>query len=233
MSNKSYKTLITLDGSTTYIDPVSGQTMHAKEGALSETLYIYGEAYLKSKEIETPDSIAVVGLGMGYIEFSIFSLYLKHHSNLPKPKFFSFEIDKELKNDFTQWLTGKSVEYINSIFLNTANTVGIDSNKLKDICVESFTNKSWQILDDFRASYSEIPKVGLICFDPYSKSANSDLWEQDFLTGMLTKISADSCVFASYASNGHIKKALRKSGFQNLKKSGFHLKKESTLAVKN
>lgn len=230
---ETYQTLITSDGSPTLIDPKSGQAMHAREGALSETLYIYGEAYVDSKKINTNGNIGVVGLGMGYIELSILLHWLTSFSNHECPIIHSYEADEKLKNDFTSWLTGKPNPILENVAKLVSQQFGLQEKSLKEVALDFYSRFQWQIHGVLNRDSKLNQKFGLVCYDPFSSSANSELWEEEWLDYFIKTFCDEKCVFSTYAANGRLKRVLNKNGFDLKMKVGFGMKRESTLAIKN
>jgi hypothetical protein len=230
---ESYQTLVTADGSPTLIDPHSGQAMHAREGAVSETLYIYGQAYLESRKISAPPTACIVGLGMGYIELAILGHWLTSFNSDPLPVIHSYEADFALRDAFTSWLSGKPNGELDLVLKNVAKPFGLMERDLKDVALNSYATFQWQIHGVLNRECATLSKFGLICYDPFSASANAELWQEPWLDYFIEKFAAEKCVLATYASNGRLKRSLVKNGFRLMQKQGFGMKRESTLAVKS
>lgn len=229
---ETYQTLITADGSPTLIDPKSGQAMHAREGALSETLYIYGEAYLESKKANTNRNICVVGLGMGYIEFTILLHWLTSFSTAESPIIHSYESDPKLREAFTSWLNGKPNLNLEKVAKLVSQQFGLHEKSLKELALDFYSRFQWQIHGVLNRDTAIPAKCGLICYDPFSSSANSELWEEDWLDTFVKNFTAPECVFTTYAANGRLKRVLNKNSFELKNKDGFGMKRESTFAVR-
>lgn len=230
---ETYQTLVTADGSPTLIDPKSGQAMHAREGALEETLYIYGDAYKKSRLIGAPPEVCVVGLGLGYIELSIIALWITQFSTDPQPLIHSYESDLGLKSTFTKWLTRQPNGNLDFVLKLVSRQFGLLDKDLKDVALDFYSRFQWQIHGVLNRDTQIPARFGLICYDPFSSAANPDLWEEAWLQYFLEKSMADKCVFSTYAANGRLKRSLKLSGFTAENRVGFKMKRESTLATKN
>ncbi|OQW48473.1 MAG: hypothetical protein A4S09_04650 [Proteobacteria bacterium SG_bin7] len=230
---ETYQTLMTSDGSPTLIDPKSGQAMHAREGAASETFYIYGQGYLESRKEDVSHSVCVVGLGMGYIELCILGHWLTSFGSDSLPAIHSYESDIKLRDAFTTWLAGKPNGELDLVLKNVSKNFGLMDRDLKDVALNFYATFQWQIHGALSSDTKAPLKFGLICYDPFSSSANPDLWEEDWLDIFVKNFADIKSVFTTYASNGRLKKVLNKCGFSLKNKIGFGMKRESTLAIRN
>lgn len=229
---ETYQTLITADGSPTLIDPKSGQAMHAREGALSETLYIYGEAYVESRKIAANRNVCVVGLGMGYIELSILLHWLTSFSTAESPILHSYESDSKLRDDFVSWLNGKANANLEKAAKLVSQQFGLSEKSLKEVALDFYSRFQWQIHGVLNRDTQAPAKFGLICYDPFSSSANAELWEEDWLDSFVKNFADTESVFSTYAANGRLKRVLNKNSFELKKKDGFGMKRESTFATR-
>ena len=221
----------TSDGSITLCDPASGQAMHAKEGAYSETKYIYGEAFLRIVQQELPASVMVVGLGLGYIELMVIAYSLKEKTK--SLQITSFENNDEYRLAFLAWLRNEESKF-NPIYEKICQRLAADLqvSGIKESAQDLYLKERWKIHRELELQLVST-KHSLICYDPYSSSANPTLWQEKWLTEFMSHSCSQTCVFTTYASNGNLKRALHKCGFTLLEKPGFGMKRESTLATRS
>ncbi len=229
---ETYQTLITQDGSPTLIDPNSGQAMHAVEGALEETLYIYGEAYKRSRQMSAKPEVCIVGLGLGYIELAILAEWLTGYNLDSAPQFHSYESDLELRDNFTRWLTGTPNANLEKVLKLVAAKFGLTARDLKDVALDSYSRFHWQIHGALNLATPVPAQFGLICYDPFSTAANPDLWTEEWLNYFLKNFAGTPCVFSTYAANGRLKRSLAANDFHLDSRPGFKMKRESTLAFR-
>jgi hypothetical protein len=72
----------------------------------------------------------------------------------------------------------------------------------------------------------------IILYDAFSSETSPELWQEEFLKNFIEKAAAPHSFFATYASTGTLKRALKAKGFALKKKPGFSGKRESTLAIR-
>ncbi len=231
-----YITLKTEDGSLTLKKNSSdSEPMHSLKGALTESLYIYGEAvdlFLESNSKDSSFDILSLGTGMGYNEIIAFTKLLK--SNFFDYNFKSFESETHLVDLFLKRIESPDdfPEYF-KLFINSS----LFDRKESDSVLFYNTIKSLSEKIEFCGAFNEAYvkslnyKKYLILFDAYSSKTSESLWTNFFLDKLLKKCAPGSC-FATYASTGVLKRALKENSFYNKNKAGFAFKRQSTLAVK-
>jgi hypothetical protein len=201
--------------------------------------------------------IAIVGLGLGYLERLCTGLHLDllaqqsaakngnkgaETITLPKLLLTSFESNDDLVSRFQRWLSGDSDAWHCSVD-------------------EAFHHKGIKgISNDFRSSLQAMWERGdlifggalgnpestqaggswnthnvfdVVLYDPYSGSSNPQLWDTDFLGAFLrSRANPTQCVFATYASRTDLRRTLSLAGFKTIVRPGFGNKRECTLATK-
>lgn len=215
---------ITKDGSPTLRMANAGESMHHSGGAASETRYIYQSVIDKGYTIKSDSQIAVVGLGLGYIEIS-WAMSL-----ISKPKqLTSFEKIPELSRMFTNWLATQETAIYDDIchFMGAKTTAEIATIKSK--LLENFNLSPIQ--DDV-LNYSDKKQWNIICYDAYSSKTNQELWSESYLQKFLTEHAHQDCVLTTYACTGILKRVLANLGFQVIQREGFQGKRDSTLALR-
>ncbi|MCB0356878.1 MAG: hypothetical protein KDD40_07720, partial [Bdellovibrionales bacterium] len=108
MNGTKYQLICTADGSPSLHWLDSGEAMHNRQGALSESLAIYGECIKESILKNKHAHILSIGLGLAYNEIITSALCL-----LLKPKEIyieSFEAEDTLRESLLDWLTGKTCQ---------------------------------------------------------------------------------------------------------------------------
>ncbi|MGH1467938.1 MAG: MnmC family methyltransferase [Bdellovibrionales bacterium] len=218
----------TQDGSYTLKQKGLEEEMHARGGAISESVFIYYAALKKFFETcSEGDDVEVlsVGLGMGYNEILTAAAYIQSKLEL-KLEVISYETEEVLKGLFLKRLEFAKEHPVfwgafEKEMLNPVDIKKALENKL-DIR-GSFEKESLKALKS---------KKRIILFDAYSNKTSESLWDEDFLKELLVK-SIKGSALTTYAATGALNRALRESGFRNLKREGFLHKRQSTLAVKD
>ena len=225
----SYELIWTQDGSPSLLWRDQNSTvaiteaMHHSGGALSESLYIYGQP-IQWAFAEGLTKVASVGLGLGYNEFLSFknespSLICVH----------SYEKDTGLVEQFRVFLqTGTGPVYKKILELLTAAELYTD---LRERIWQAHQESRLQVRGCLETD-SRQDRYGLILYDAFSSKRSPQLWSEDFLCQWLREHAQDRCLFASYACTGALKRALRANGFTLLDRRGFHGKRASTLAFR-
>ncbi len=225
----------TLDGSPTlaFGQNGEGEKMHHMKGAFSETLHVYGRVLDELKEREWERRILSIGLGIGYNEILVASQFDE------LTLLVSYEKDRELREYFLNWVDGKTNLVPNrfvKIYEEILTLFSIQFKKEKKKIfwnLLKFRNEgSWKVFHELNESF-ECNEMSAILFDPYCSKTNMDLWSEDFLEKFLKNVPGSNCIFGTYASTGSLKKVLKNSQFEWIKRKGFKGKRECTFAVKN
>lgn len=231
----------TLDGSLSLALP-GGEAMHSKEGAFSETLYIYLPVLdaLKSAQV-TKISLFSLGLGVGYVEWMVAAWLLTHPEYAGDFRLITSEIDTELVQSFKNFLDGSHVQHpyfeaFHDASLRSAEHFGLSQPDLIEFLRRALESQSWQISPALThpLNSEDFPYLfNGIFYDAFSSSTDSYLWSQEFLESFIEKLATPLCVLATYACKSTLTKALKHHGFAIEKKKGFAYKRESTLAFRN
>ncbi len=194
------------------------ESMHHSGGAASETQYIYGNPIRQGLAVDPEINFLVVGLGLGYIEMLI-------ASETAGRKIISYEIDPELRHNFSDWVSGADEfdiydQVCRSIKLEPDFVrLQIQKNHLK-LCGELSLKTVFE------------QKSHVICFDAFSQKTSGTLWTEEFLDYFIVHSCEQDCIFTTYACTGLLKRTLEKHGFQFEKRPGFIGKRDSTLATR-
>lgn len=233
-----YQPVVTADESPSlrWLGAETQESMHHSGGAYTETQMIYGdplrEVFKDVGECEGDRknlSVISVGLGLGYIEYLAVVESLKFEKKL---KLLTFEADEFLVQTFLRWLRGE--EFLGAVVYDKmANYFDdVEVQKVKSKMIEMYEDKTWIIEGALTPELKFEGRYNLICYDAFSSKTSPYLWQEDFLKAFLNKASDTSCCFSTYACTGVLKKSLRESGFELIKRRGFMNKKHSTLARK-
>lgn len=226
----------TEDGSlslaTTYENGIC-EKMHHFRGALSESIYIYEPAINWILQQNLPQvHIMSLGLGLGYNEFIAAAVAAKLPSP-PKIQLTTFEIDLDLKTHFIEWLYGRPdawTEQYDQILNLIANHYAITAKTLKSTLCDWHQLEHWKLQGAFPQTLPQSDQYHAVMYDAFSRKMDEMLWQESFLSEFLRHNVARPAAFATYASTGNLKRALKTNGFEWQHKSGFGGKKESTLA---
>lgn len=235
-----YEVLKTADGSPTirlWKNEQSPECMHHLGGALTESLYIYGEALDWAFERTSPTHVLSVGLGLGYNELIATCRYLNLQRSPEDFYLESFEIETSLRENFLNWLQGQSLpqpwqqvydDILNSVTLHFKILPGFAKETLLGLIQQN----RWQLRTELneRTEFSE--RFHCILFDAFSKGATPNLWNEDFLKEFLQKAAARKSVLSTYAATGSLKRALYAENFEVDLRQGFAGKRQSTWATR-
>jgi hypothetical protein len=265
MSNKKPDLQIeihyTADGSPT-LSFNGGEKMHSMDGALSESLYIYGSCIEKTLNIEKP-TILSMGLGLGYNELIGIGLL----ANAKKKDFFILSLDKE------NWLIDNLKNYIkysvekskvnedsnnnHDIKSQSNNQIAQDAPLIKtlyncyDLIVSQVANAlkiipkdliqlTWDALESGNLQISgdvkdikSQEKFNAILYDAFSGKTDQYLWSSNHLINFISTFCDENiCYFTTYAATGDLGRSLKSSGFEVIKQKGYGKKRESTFALR-
>jgi tRNA U34 5-methylaminomethyl-2-thiouridine-forming methyltransferase MnmC len=219
--------------STTYDSGIT-ERMHHFRGALTESVYVYLPAIewaLKNRR-SAPCHVMSLGLGLGYNELLAAGAAVRAAADLTIT---TFEIDPELRGNFTRWLTGTLSDpewaaLYDSVGAATAKALDLRPEDLKAAARELIESGVWRIRGAFPESLDAHDRFHAILYDAFSAKMDGPLWREENLLAFLQRHAAPACAFATYAANGALKRALKGAGFRREFKAGFGGKKESTFA---
>ena len=217
------------------------ESMHHSGGAATETSYIYTEPLKKTikrwpfedlKEL----NIAVVGLGLGYIETSLVGLLQKENFSLATG-LTSFEKESVLIEEFKNFFDQSHKNSIHQkMFQSVSEINNYDENKLFDLMKVVIKNEHLQFRLDLKTELNNTTisaqKFHYIAFDAFSQKTDHPLWKEDFLDNFINQTAEPDCLFTTYACTGTLKQVLKKHGFRLIPRLGFQGKRDSTLAVR-
>jgi len=206
---------------------VEQEQMHSRGGALSESLFVYFDAlnlFFDQPDLAAGAIVESVGLGLGYNEVltAVAALNKKKHNI----ELWSYESEKILEPLFFKRLEKPdSYPFYWSQF---KQKIEFD---LLEVC--SFLKRKIDLKGALNRAAVEKneKKQRLILFDAYSNKTSESLWTPEFLKAYLATCSSGS-VLSTYAATGVLKRCLEDEGFENLNKTGFLKKRQSTLARK-
>jgi hypothetical protein len=208
--------------------------MHHRASALSETLYVYGEAVAYALDLGMR-KFASVGLGLGYVEWVVVA------SALAKGVWCgctmrSFELDEALLEGFEASLMakepkGSEVSKVHAEVLTAVSThFDISESRLRQALVEATWQGRSRRETALTSETAWEEKADCLLYDAFSAESQPSLWTIEFLERLIECAAAPQCIFASYASNGPLKRSLKSKGFYFHKRAGFGGKRECTLA---
>jgi tRNA U34 5-methylaminomethyl-2-thiouridine-forming methyltransferase MnmC len=208
--------------------------MHHRAGALSETLYVYGEAIEYALDLGMRKFVSV-GLGLGYVEWVLVASALAK-GVWPSCSLRSFELDEALLDGFEAGLmekepTGSNVSKVHVEVLTAVSAhFGITEQRLREALVQATSQGRSRREQALTSETSWEEKADCVLYDAFSAELQPSLWTTEFLSRFLESAAAPQCLFASYASNGPLKRTLKSKGFHCHKRAGFGGKRECTLA---
>jgi tRNA U34 5-methylaminomethyl-2-thiouridine-forming methyltransferase MnmC len=224
--------ILTADGSPTIC--LGGlENMHNSQGALSESLYIYGHGLEQMLSWKVQARVISVGLGLGYNEMIAFALTLKHQQSL---QLWSFETFAYLRRSMEQWLIGEDCALFaiyDQILLGVAQKLEMSAREIKNAMTIAIKNRTWQIRGGFPEDSEGINSANCILYDAFSAKTCPELWEEQSLQNNLRPLLAPQTVFVTYAATGSLKRALSGLDFSLPPRAGFAGKRDSTLGIRN
>lgn len=258
-ANATYTKVITDDGSPTVrmsAPDLPNEDMHHSGGALSESLFVYGEIVRAALNFNLEPKIASVGLGLGYNEAitvaeiltferkrfqfleKLLMPKLPEHG-LPEIKIHSFEKDETIRQCYQNWLLNKDPDaFWAPIFQEVLILVGkkydISDGHLKREIAKLWREEKFKIsgaVEEFQA-HAEVGGYSVILYDAYSTKATPKLWDEGFLKSFLQRMSAQFCFFSSYAALNGLNRALEACGYQLDIHRGFSNKRNATWAYR-
>jgi hypothetical protein len=240
-----------------------GEAMHHLNGAASESLHVYGPAIrmawsmFAQSSIQETLRVAVVGLGLGYLERLCVALGPRSTESRPglgssaktiaPLELHSFESNPTLVEAFTSWLQGGHCSWHQAAhdtlgrLLAEQATLATEPHVTGEDLLQRLRimlqDKAWQwrgpLRDHLLSAGTESQNYHALLFDPYSAHALPQLWSYEFLTQWLSLVANESfCVFATFASRSSLHRALKQQGFKVTVRPGFGGKRECTLAIR-
>lgn len=252
--------LTTEDGSPTLKPTQTGhalpvQAMHSLQGALSETLHVYGPLADALASHRVAQKAVVVGLGLGYIESLLAATALC--TSWTPHSLVSFESETELSDAFISALalTGAHPADEQSpleephpphtlpalcadVQHRVAKAMGVDTAPLRSLLLRWHEEGRFLILgslnEEALAEVSQkraLEGFGALFFDAYSAEASRELWTPPFLNALLS-LAAPRAGVSTYAAKGDLVRAARAHGFVRERRYGYGAKRECTLAFR-
>jgi tRNA U34 5-methylaminomethyl-2-thiouridine-forming methyltransferase MnmC len=240
-----FELITTTDGSPSICltsDIFRPEAMHHREGALSESLFIYHGLLDEALKHHCPPRILSVGLGCAYNELITIAHFLANSPQQLESFYLeSFEGDDTLRNTFINWLAGAALntqleKQLANIFQKVLDLVSrhfnISPDKLKKATLTLYESKQFVIRDWLKSDTQFHNKFGVIYFDAFSNKSTPELWSDEFLNSFLSKTADSNCGLATYAATGALNRALKQNGFQLREQKGFAAKRQSTRALR-
>jgi tRNA U34 5-methylaminomethyl-2-thiouridine-forming methyltransferase MnmC len=228
--------LTTGDGSPTLAfkrDDGYCEKMHHQGGALSESLFIYGEALTLAQGSGRVHALSF-GLGLGYNELITIARLHPHGDDW---RIWSYEAVPFLREEFSAWALGEAGTALAEITTQIAAQVGQRLGGVSALELQAWTKAAIQsgrleLRGAFPADVGLANSCNLVYYDAYSNKMDSSLWGEEHFINDLNPVLAPACVFATYAATGALNRALKQLGFRRLDKAGFQGKRQSTLAIR-
>ncbi len=221
--------MLTEDGSPSVLfTDEHGQTelMHNQRGALSETIYVYGELLELLLSFYPQPKIINVGLGLGYSEVLCAALSLKYNKDFGV--IHSYEKEQALTQYFLDSIALENLIVVESV----AKTLEIDPKliyqKLK-LWIKTSQLVIFGALDDHPQTQT---LFNGILYDPFSEKMESQFWSEQWLNHFIKEFADPTCILASYAAKGVLNRCLKQNQFFLSKRPGFGGKKQCTLAFR-
>ena len=213
------------------------EVMHHSSGAVEESFYIYFPAMEWCAQHLKKLNILSLGLGTGLNEMIAIAYGFLNKEIIESFYMESFESDPHLVETFKAFVFKEPLE--ETYFRAYATNLNLICRRLlvsPDQVLNELKNKMKQGQLVFRTALMPDTEFNdqfnCILYDLFSSKMSSLFWEEEFISKFILKSSQAQCCFATYASTGALKRALRSGGFQLIPKPGFSNKRESTLATR-
>lgn len=236
MEDLSFTVVTTTDGSPS-LQPAGAldETMHSREGALSESVFLYGFAVEKALARGLPLRALSAGLGLGYNELIVAALATKYSRSLAS--LHSYETVPSLRLGFEQFvlrghpLAGDDVDLARDKALSlVAQHYEVDKAEVLAMLASALKDGRWFSASHLDATNFPAAQANVVLYDFFSKGSQPEVWTESFLEQMIRTSLDSTCIWSTYAATGSLKRALRSQGFDILRSEGFAYKKQSTLA---
>lgn len=216
--------IITKDGSHSVMSEKFGVTYHSIHGAIQETRHVFIEAGMKYQLENGYEALSFLEIGFG--------TGLNAYMTL---------LEAEEQKVHIQFTTTEaypiSAEQARS--LNYPQELGIDNPSSFFEMHDGNWEENYSIGDYFQLTKHEMlfedidfkDAFDVIYFDAFAPNAQSQFWEEDFLSQMYDALR-ESGVLVTYCAKGSFKRALKAVGFTVEAISGPPGKREMTRATK-
>lgn len=206
--------------------------MHSRDGAFSETLYIYQPVLDSLVAFSGEAQILSLGLGIGYNEILCACFEIKNPNC--KLKIFSYESVSFLRDSFSSYFLRREASPLDQVYTSIINLCAKHFN----LSIESIVTQLNRMMNRkdliFRGALNQNnqphEKFNGIFYDAFSSNTSPELWTEEFLNSFIKNNTSNPCCLSTYAATGKLKRALIDSGFEVQARDGFANKRESTLA---
>ena len=226
-----FESFITEDGSPTMGLAPTWEPMHARDGAFTETLYIYQPTAERAlQHVDQPEFLSL-GLGLGYNEMLIVFECLKMKRE--PAKIHSYEKMDFLIENFSAWIRGEDAplsEIYNQILALYSDKYRIPAENARVLLKKLLVDGRLLLNGPFTEA-TPVPPCHGVFFDAFSSKTSPDLWTPAFLQNFFSH-TASICFISTYACTGELKRTLRANGFTLAIQKGFGKKRHSTFASK-
>lgn len=212
----------TEDGSTTLLDPRTGDTYHSIHGAVAESEWIY-LTYGFEKAIETKKSIHILEMGFG-TGLNLL-LTLDHFWKLSTPisiDYHSYELYPLAKEEW------EALSFANFSSELIAKIHQAPWDKEYSLAAQFMLTKHQE---DFIKSIFCPASFDLVYYDAFAPSLEPTLWTEDVLLRVVRAMSRGA-IFVTYSTKGAVVRALKEAGLEVEKLPGPKGKREVLRAIK-
>lgn len=225
----------TADGSPTLRVNGGGESMHHSGGAFSETDLIYGSAVREAfaSSVVTPRVLSV-GLGLGYVELMTAAASIHTGKSFEMR---SLESVEALCIAVRNWVlghleAGEIKTGLDEVAELVARDQKLEAGQLLQVLRKALQEDRWIIGGVLSSERPVGERFHAILYDVFAAKTYPDLWTEEHLERFLQVTAQEICVFSTFACTGNLKRALRKTGFEFIKRDGFKGTRNSTLGRK-
>ena len=227
MKNRTLKPVLTEDGSFTLHFEELNEHYHSKDGAQSESEYVYIKNGLERvyKSPKIPLRIFEIGLGTGMNAILSYQWAKLHGTALEYWSIDPYPIDEKNLNFLlaNTSLFKDNKEIFDQIHFNhqakKTDEGEFFNYNFEKVSIQKFDAVSHQ-------NYFDV-----IFFDAFAPSKQSEMWDFDVMKKCFDLLKQGG-VLSSYCASGQFKRSLISAGFELIKEKGFSKKREMFIGIK-
>ncbi len=227
MKSRKLKTVQTEDGSYTLFYEELNEHYHSKDGAQSESQYVYIKNGLERIDKDIDEiSVFEVGFGTGLNAILTYEWAVQ---NKKKIKYYALEpypIEKDII-DFL--IINTPLLSRNEALFNNMHTLS-DGQSFK---IEHFFQFHFfeDKIENFNSGKLE-DSIDVVFFDAFAPSRQEKIWSSENINKCFS-ILKNHGILTTYCASGKFKRNIISAGFELIKEKGFGKKREMFLGLKN
>lgn len=224
MKNRTLRPIITNDGSYTLEYKELEEHYHSKDGAKSESEYVYLENGLEKFKDQNIINVFEIGVGTGLNVLLSLKWAQDNNKQINYTGIEPFPVDKEII-DFLVVNDLYFKQHKNE-FLKIHHSLGRVTEFSEGFKFDYRLTKLEELkIDDCQNQFN------LIYFDAFAPSRQENIWSESNIKKCFEMLRKDG-ILTTYSASGAYKRSLRSSGFDISKLPGFGQKREMIIGKK-